>query len=208
MKKSVDATTASATGLLAGLSAQLNAITPDQFIEPEDKPQEDDHIVSADIPDYVKCSFTLCSLLGNDLRLAMRQVVWDAMKNLEGALATGDPEQQKKLIEESDPEKFARAHRVLNEKFGIAERAFWSDLRSAVPELADKRRIGIRAGWKVCWKEDASPGVSDFLKENMGDSDNLGELLGAILGGGRHGVQIVRVERGGLPSRRRRLFGW
>ena len=167
----------STKSVIAEIIERLAAITPEQFIEPNTKPDKDYHAVG-EAGDDLKRLLTLRNIvadehnrLGKPLAVAVEKI------HREMKLATANKDKVaalQKIVElEDDPETVQLAAEMARKRqfHDIVDKIFWLEVRWQFPELADKPEVSVRKNWTVGWCEKDD---SEALGDIFGDDDRLG----------------------------------
>jgi len=161
----METTSQSPIGVLQEVQDQLAALTPDQYIAPTER-QEDDAVFVMTAPDSLKRLYTLFRILtlkceklvqkGEKKSIELLEYVYnkDAV-----ALITEDADPSSRL---SGMKKSLEAvHLELSRTdslHDILKGIFWLEARRLSPDLRDKSSIGLYEGWALCWRKMPSKG--------------------------------------------------
>lgn len=113
------------------LIAEARATPDSEVAEPPFALEECDHVVGVLEDSDLKKLYNLMRVKGDALRRAAKQ------------------------LPESERTKENVTLAVLDEEYTRVKDLFWTELRAAYPDIANKLSVGVRAEWQVVWSENS-----------------------------------------------------
>lgn len=157
--------------ILTEIMHRMRTVDPDTVESPETPAGDGDHVVGLATPE-IKCLFAVRSALANQHN-SLAQEGKKLLDELQTALA-GPPGMLGKILGGELRQHQATAERVEELQSAIfrrkglhkiADKLLWLEIGCTFPELQDKPRCGIRAGWQICW---SVPSPSEMMEDLLG----------------------------------------
>ena len=182
----LNALVVSTKSVIAEILERLAALKPEQFIEPDLRPDANYHAVG-EANDDVKRLFTLRSIACDEHNLLGKSIVATVEKiHQEMKRAKTNKDKVKALQEivelEDDPETLRLMAEMARKRsfHDIVDKIFWLEIRRQYPELSEKPSVSVRKNWTVGWceKDDSEdPHGFDVLFGGGGQPEIPAELL-------------------------------
>ena len=167
---------AQAKSVIAEIIERLAALKPEQFIEPDTRPDTNYHAVG-EANDDIKRLFTLRNMTCDEHNVLGRPIA-AAVKKLTEEMKRAKTNRDKigaiqaLVALEDDPETLRTVAEMARKRsfHDIIEKLCWLELRRQYPELGDKPSISIRKNWTVGWCEKDD---TEALGDIFGDDDRF-----------------------------------
>jgi len=160
--------TAARMGVLSEIAARLRDILPEQYIAPEQRHQETDHVVGT-ASESLKKLFTLRRVLWNESQAVIKENLY-FINGLKPTLS--DTERLGRIMSEVHAAKSL---------YKVVDSIVWLEIKRQHPNLPDNRTIGISSDWSVFWRGAAK--CDECGQYHDDDSMSVGGLMVVNIGG-------------------------